>query len=523
MNPTIKNIVLLFACFLPFIVKGQPEDYYLAPAPTGDDSNDCLLSGDPCATLDHIMTLVADNDNIYVEGGVYMGSPIIDHPIKLIDISGKSTFGIVTLNADINFTIGLMEAALVQVNPGGSIQDAVDLCPPSGAGYIEVRTGVYNESVTFNKDLSFTSISAPITIANIEVDNGATLTTDANMTISGNVTLTNGIINTQSTLYLGTGASDIVETSSNYVTGKVTMLTRPVGTGSIDFLGANIANSSNIGNVTISRTTGPSAAVLGIPTSSIAAVWEITATGTPFNTDIQFSWLSDFDNGLNVFNLENASLFRDAGSGWSQLGTLSDASMSNPRTISNVNLDAFGLFTVSVDGTSLPVVLTTFSAKKKSNHILLQWQTASETNHDYFEVQRSSDGENYEALGQVSSAHNSTAINDYEWKDFASTLNGTIYYRLMMMDFDGTHEYSNVITVSNQRDFISLFPNPSSDKISVIASEKIEKMEVYNTTGHRIKVDTQHDEIDISKIAPGIYMLKVFFASGASQERFIKK
>ncbi|UXX79712.1 T9SS type A sorting domain-containing protein [Reichenbachiella carrageenanivorans] len=518
MNPTIKNIVLLFACFLPFIVKGQPEDYYLAPAPTGDDSNDCLLSGDPCATLDHIMTLVADNDNIYVEGGVYMGSPTIDHTIKLIDISGKSTFGIVTLNANINFTIGLMEAEVVQVNPGGSIQDAVDLCPPSGAGYIEVRTGVYNESVTFNKDLSFTSISDPITITNIEMDNGATLTTDANMTISGNVTLTNGIINTQSTLYLGTGASDIVETNSNYVTGKVTMLTRPVGTGSIDFLGANVTNSSNIGDVTITRTTGSAAVVDGNPANSIAVVWDITSTGTPSATSLELHWVSPFDNGLTLNPMD---IYRKTGSNWDANNDPADAS---GRTINFLNIDAFGSFTVSEDGSSLPVELLAFDATDYLNHVFLQWQTASEINHDYFEIQRSRDGENFEAIGRLSSHHNSYEIQTYDWKDYSPSPSSTSYYRLKMVDFDGSFEYSKTIAVThNAGSSITLYPNPAKESISITADAEIERIEIFNTSGQQLRADLHDHTIDLSGIAPGIYALAIVSSGGVSVKKFIKE
>ncbi|TAL60780.1 MAG: hypothetical protein EPN85_06465 [Bacteroidetes bacterium] len=63
----------------------------------------------------------------------------------------------------------------------------------------------------------------------------------------------------------------------------------------------------------------------------------------------------------------------------------------------------------------LPVELLSFSANCKNNSVKLYWQTASEQNNDYFEVERSTDGKIFESIGNAKGAGNSSTISNYEF------------------------------------------------------------------------------------------------------------
>ncbi|MBK7807576.1 MAG: hypothetical protein IPJ51_14975 [Saprospiraceae bacterium] len=101
----------------------------------------------------------------------------------------------------------------------------------------------------------------------------------------------------------------------------------------------------------------------------------------------------------------------------------------------------------------LPVNLTRFDGRW--NKVLdineLTWETASEINSDYFDVQRSFKGSEFESVGKVTAAGNSNRITSYAFNDNEIRLNGVYSYRLRQVDFDGTETYSNIVDIDVER------------------------------------------------------------------------
>jgi len=95
----------------------------------------------------------------------------------------------------------------------------------------------------------------------------------------------------------------------------------------------------------------------------------------------------------------------------------------------------------------LPIELLGFSAECKNDYALLQWQTASEINNDYFILEKSSDGFNFSPIGMVDGAGNSSTVKSYSFQDFES-MQGAAYYRLTQIDFNGDQSSSNVIMLN---------------------------------------------------------------------------
>lgn len=116
----------------------------------------------------------------------------------------------------------------------------------------------------------------------------------------------------------------------------------------------------------------------------------------------------------------------------------------------------------------LPVELLFFRGAPKASDVLLEWATASEQNNDFFEVQRSVDGREFEVLGKVPGAGTHSGLLTYEFTD-RSPRPGVNYYRLRQVDFDGAFEYSSIISVkaAGKEGGMALYPNPAGEYVEV--------------------------------------------------------
>ena len=116
---------------------------------------------------------------------------------------------------------------------------------------------------------------------------------------------------------------------------------------------------------------------------------------------------------------------------------------------------------------TLPIELLEFQAKPAGNEVLLSWSTGTEINNDYFTIERSPDGLNFETAGEVNGSGNSSMVHNYGFTD-PNPFEGVSYYRLKQTDYDGTFTNSPVIAVSiSHKETIYIFPNPAHDIITL--------------------------------------------------------
>lgn len=98
---------------------------------------------------------------------------------------------------------------------------------------------------------------------------------------------------------------------------------------------------------------------------------------------------------------------------------------------------------------ALPIELTAFTAALKNNTVILNWQSENESNSSFFEIERSDDGQFFFALSKIPAAGSSTSSKNYNFIDHKVNTNvGTIFYRLRMVDKDGTEKYSKTISIN---------------------------------------------------------------------------
>ncbi len=201
----------------------------------------------------------------------------------------------------------------------------------------------------------------------------------------------------------------------------------------------------------------------------------------------------------------------------------------------------FKSFNLTNKNIALPIELISFDAKLKDNNVMINWATASEVNNDYFTVERSSDGKNFEALFTKRGAGNSTIKREYEAND-PSPLEGYSYYRLKQTDFDGKFSYSAVETIKNKGgndpdkgpiEITSLSPNPFSDefKIDFIMKQKnqveinmismkgeiVFKQNILTEDGYNSFTFT-----DSKGLSPGSYFVSILFKDQKVTRKVVK-
>jgi hypothetical protein len=161
----------------------------------------------------------------------------------------------------------------------------------------------------------------------------------------------------------------------------------------------------------------------------------------------------------------------------------------------------------------LPVTLIEFKAKKgEANTVILNWATSQEINSDFFAVERSIDGKNFIELGRVKSQEGTSTGKKYFLHDQNPVLNGELFYRLRMVDLDGTYAYSRLQSIRlDASPGIAIYPNPATERISLLSAREgsIEMFVVYDVNGTERKRAKNVDYLQVSDLPNGLYMVTV--------------
>jgi len=254
-------------------------------------------------------------------------------------------------------------------------------------------------------------------------------------------------------------------------------------------------NINHIVNLNVSFTGGGAikgdwVIALGASLTSITSDLDISGTGSltvsgTFEVDNL-----EFDNGSVVLFNSTANVIVH--------GDLTNNNNSNSVTVNTTNftvegnlengngsviggsgsIDVDGIVTNNTGGTLfgctgvgcgcnncvlLPIELIHFNAVTNGGSVRIEWTTSSEINNDFFTIERSSDGDEWESVSIIKGAGNNNQIRSYLDFDY-EPLVGVSYYRLKQTDFDGKSEYFNVVSVKYELEYktkkINIYPNP---------------------------------------------------------------
>jgi hypothetical protein len=387
---------------------------------------------------------------------------------------------------------------------------------------------------------------------NLTISNPAGVTLQVASSVTSFLTMSSGILLTTATKIITcTSSADAnIGSSTSYVNGPMiqtvatsSLATRnfPLGKGGTYRPAILTVNHSNGTSVTYTgEMFNSSAAALGyaLPSTinkvSNTRYWNFDRQNVANLTSATMTLYYDVDD--SVSNKSRVAVLHDNGSArWVDNGGTGSANFTGNITSSAIT--SFKTkFSLGFPPAPLPVELLSFSAKKSTNEVLCDWETASEINNNYFTIERSADGHEWSSIGTITGAGNSTVYNSYKFND-RKPLTGDSYYRLKQTDFDGTSRYSAIehIFFKNKSNEFICYPNPSDGIVHIKKSKELMtgiNAVVQDMNGKQIAAnfslsdDNSELTIDFSQ-APGAssssYVINLVEAGITTREKVIVK
>ena len=182
------------------------------------------------------------------------------------------------------------------------------------------------------------------------------------------------------------------------------------------------------------------------------------------------------------------------------------------------------------DVVTLPIKLLSFDVSALANKVIINWASATETNADHFDIERSIDGQKFSVVGTQAAVGNSSISKNYSFTD-ASMASGTIYYRLKSVDKNGFYTYSAIKSVVVKSTPFSLYPNPvkasqnikinytsaATNKLTVLVTDALGKRVI--STTQNVNAGTNNVSINTVGIAKGTYYLTISANNQSVQEQ----
>jgi len=191
----------------------------------------------------------------------------------------------------------------------------------------------------------------------------------------------------------------------------------------------------------------------------------------------------------------------------------------NTTNVGQDNPSSFGPINMA-----LPVTLVSFKAFKENSTALLSWETTSETNSDYFEIQHSIKGNEWTKIGKVASNGESTTLKNYTFSH-SCPVNGVNLYRLKMVDKDATFAYSRIQSLSFDgidKD-LSVYPNPTVDVLRIRDFSQVTKVSIFDMNGKAVLESGANTtgEISVRNLTSGMYLVRVSRSNGLTSSQKI--
>ncbi|MGX5855014.1 right-handed parallel beta-helix repeat-containing protein [Dyadobacter jiangsuensis] len=341
--------------------------------------------------------------------------------------------------------------------------------------------------------------------------------------IEGKLTFASGILDASAApIAFSTNAPDFTtgpgaESSVSHILGKAIMLSRPVGTGAIKFLGVDLPAGSDLGTLIIERTTFSDPITPAFAAGAIKVLWQITPQNIGVGRNgVKFSFLSDFMNGQIAGTLYG---YRHNGTTWEKKTDAFTASLSGDLyTTTGFDVPQFSPWTLSSSSSPLPVTLISFNVAREENSALLTWATSEETNSDRFDIQHSTDGKNWSIVETVASNGESTVKRSYSYRH-EQPAEGRNFYRLKMVDKDETFAYSRIVSLNFGLEGITtLYPNPVSDhmKITTTNWNQVTQVRIYDMLGRAVYDSGKRPTtlVSLKNVAAGMYVVEISRLNG---------
>jgi len=477
------------------------------------------------------------------------------HNLSVSTSNTKTLGGSITVNGNLSINNSTLAASTFDIDLKGNWSNVAGAFTPG------------TRTVTFSGSTQQTIAANAQSFYNVTFNNTASgidaISLNSDMTITNLCTMTDGIIETNSyTLILTsttaanlTGYSSACYVNGNLrrsITNNTSTYALPVGSAAYQL--AEIKNNNMTTTTTLDAKFGPlvnhldneiTACDGGLCYQSVsfAGMWTIDANANPGTGSYDIYLYTA--NMTGIIDNEFAILKRPTGSlsaaSWiaESAGSINATNglgrMAADGYALRMGITSFSEFGIGrgQDGGALPIQLIDFNASLNADKTVeLKWITASEINNDYFTIERSSDGVDFEIVDEISGAGNSSSVIHYNYTDTAP-LKGLSYYRLKQTDFDGTSVYSEIISVKIEETVKAVewnvYPNPviKGNYLNISSNHGADNYElelIEATSGKLIYKKIFSEEAgDIylnDNLIPGIYFARI--KHGADAAKLIK-
>ncbi|MGB0404082.1 MAG: T9SS type A sorting domain-containing protein [Salibacteraceae bacterium] len=388
----------------------------------------------------------------------------------------------------------------------------------------------FNSNTTISNDVNWQVVQmqdALVRKINFSLNNGSTSTTTSISSISGSGSCAssedvNGVLLNRTFIvanHYNSGAINSDDIPRVELTDTNEITAKRVGTSStLNFLmyAVELFDSSVVqhGSVTITGTSTSN-------TGTFAAVEEI-ASGyiPPGNLSRQGSstYTSNDELGLNwaTYNLSSPTEV-----------TITRGSAINSTSVFPYQIISFNNFS----NPPLPVELGEFNAVRNQDQIDLDWNTFSEINNNYFIIERSLNGSDFEAIGKIAGNGTTNVPQQYYYTDYDYQPE-LIYYRLKQVDFDGNFEYHPVKLVAAivreiEGPTISIFPNPTRHVLNIKSNlDLYAEIHILNTKGNVLlsfetDLTNQAKTFNLQGLTNGVYIVSISTTKGLIHHKLI--
>ncbi|MCB9364818.1 MAG: T9SS type A sorting domain-containing protein [Flavobacteriales bacterium] len=383
-------------------------------------------------------------------------------------------------------------------------------------------------------DTSKWNSTTPIDIYDVKVNNKKGLLIDnGNMTIIDSLIFVDGIIyNDVNEIIFTDGAKWTGASVSSHIDGEAIK----VGNNAFTFPLGNAGYYNPIGISAPSVITDEFKArfhraepinryVIDPSLDHISSVdyWDLERVTGSSSLMVTLYWNS-VDHYITDLNDLVVSHYDGGTSEWENMGGLAAGGASAGSIISTVVFNTFSPITFgSIAGVNpLPIDLISFDGKLNEDQVDLTWITSSEINNDYFTIERSKDGFEWEVINKIKGAGNSNTTLKYVYID-KNPLKGISYYRLKQTDFNGDYSYSETVTVQlvNKEDIL-IYPNPVKDYLTISNLCEGCNISVYSALGELVFSGSQQ-KINTETWNKGVYQIVVIDNDGIIKNSTIIK
>ncbi|RZK46198.1 MAG: T9SS type A sorting domain-containing protein, partial [Pedobacter sp.] len=242
--------------------------------------------------------------------------------------------------------------------------------------------------------------------------------------------------------------------------------------------------------------------------------------------------LLDATSGVQVMNANN--YYYNWGSYYSKPANTNISTNDNKKNCGTIYPNAcqtqfvYGPIAMTSGGYTapliLPVIIRDFVATASANSVNISWSTQQESNSAFFAIERSTDGNNWNQVGQVKAAGNSAKVIRYSFTDL-NLVNGSAHYRLKMVDADNKFAYSDVKSIrSSSIASVKVYPNPATDYANITLDAKAGNsiIRLINQSGQvvsekSVAANSGTVVLPLQQFQNGTYALRISDDKGADQ------